>query len=351
LRARTSGFLGTWGSSKAKRAAGADGGRRSASILDLEAGYGRCNLAGMNQNISRRSALRKISGGTVGLAAAASLAPHLGVADDGSRPKLKGNIRHSVSAWCYGGLFSAGKNKPAKMSFEDFCRECYGMGLESVELLGAEDWPTVKKVGMTCAMCNGPDTISYGWNRVDHHDNLLPKFEKVIPQVAEHGFPNIITFSGNRKGMSDEEGLENCVKGLKRLMPIAEQHKVTVVMELLNSKRSHKDYMCDHTAWGVEVCKRVGSERLKLLYDIFHLQIMEGDVIDTIRENHQYIGHYHTGGVPGRNEIDETQELYYPAIMKAIVATGYKGFVGQEFVPKRPDALASLKECVLICDV
>jgi len=169
--------------------------------------------------------------------------------------------------------------------------------------------------------------------------------------LAEFGFPNIITFSGNRKGMSNEEGLENCVKGLKRLVPIAEKYKVTVCMELLNSKRSHKDYMCDHTAWGVEVCKRVGSDRLKLLYDIFHMQIMEGDMVDTIRENHQYIGHYHTGGVPGRNEIDESQEIYYPAVMKAIVATGYKGFVGQEFVPKRPDPLASLRECVLICDV
>jgi len=147
-------------------------------------------------------------------------------------------------------------------------------------------------------MCNGPDSIPYGWNRLDHHDKLLSGFEQAIPQVAEFGFPNIITFSGNRNGMGDEEGLENCVKGLKRLAPIAEKHKVTVCMELLNSKRSHKDYMCDHTAWGVEVIKRVGSERVKLLYDIFHMQIMEGDMIDTIRENHQYIAHYHTGGCP-----------------------------------------------------
>ena len=305
----------------------------------------------MNQSLSRRSALSKITGGTAALAVAANLPRRLQAAEEAASPKLKGNIHHSVSAWCYGGLFNPGKLKPASMSFEDFCRECAKLGLESVELLGAKEWPAVRKAGLTCAMCNGPDTIPYGWNRVEHHDDLLPKFEKAIPQVAEAGFPNIITFSGNRNGMSDEQGLENCVKGLKRLVPIAEQHKVTVCMELLNSKRSHKDYMCDHTAWGVEVCKRVGSERLKLLYDIFHLQIMEGDVIDTIRENHQYNGHYHTGGVPGRNEIDDSQELYYPAIMKAIVATGYKGFVGQEFVPKRPDALASLKQCVLICDV
>jgi hydroxypyruvate isomerase len=305
----------------------------------------------MTKKLSRRSALRKITEGTATLAAVASLSHRLQGAEDGGRPKLKGNIHHSVSAWCYGSLLNPAKGKTAKMTFEEFCRECYNLGLASVELLSADEWPTVKKAGLTCAMCNGPDSIPYGWNRVEHHDNLLPKFEKAIPQVAEFGFPNIITFSGNRKGMSNEEGLENCVKGLKRLMPIAEKHKVTVCMELLNSKRNHKDYMCDHTAWGVEVCKRVGSERLKLLYDIYHMQIMEGDVIDTIRENHQYIGHYHTGGVPGRNEIDDTQEIHYPAVMKAIVATGYKGFVGQEFVPKRHDALASLKECVLICDV
>ena len=305
----------------------------------------------MNRTLSRRSALRRITGGTAALAAVTTLSHRLQAAEDAARPKLKGNIRHSVSAWCYGSLFNAEKDKPAKMTFEEFCVECSKLGLESVELLGPKEWPAVKKAGLTCAMCNGPDSIAYGWNRVEHHDVLLPKFEEAIPQVAENGFPNIITFSGNRKGMSDEEGLENCVKGLKRLVPIAEKHKVTVCMELLNSKRSHKDYMCDHTAWGVEVCKRVGSERLKLLYDIFHMQIMEGDMVDTIRENHQYIAHYHTGGVPGRNEIDDTQEIYYPAVMKAIVATGYKGFVGQEFVPKRPDALASLKQSILICDV
>ncbi|HWH68206.1 MAG TPA: TIM barrel protein [Candidatus Sulfotelmatobacter sp.] len=301
--------------------------------------------------MSRRSALQKVTGGTVALAAAANLTQHLHAADEAAAPKLKGNIHHSVSAWCYNGLFNAGKDKPAKMSFEDFCRECAKMGIESVELLGPSEWPAVKKAGLACAMCNGPDNIGYGWNRVDHHDNLLPKFEKAIPEVAQYGFPNIITFSGNRNGMSDEEGLENCVKGLKRLMPIAEKHKVTVILELLNSKVNHKDYMADHTAWGVELCKRVGSERLKLLYDIYHMQIMEGDVIRTIKESHQYLGHYHTGGVPGRNEIDDTQELYYPAVMKAIVATGYKGFVGQEFIPKRPDALASLRQSIQICDV
>ena len=286
------------------------------------------------------------------LAAATRFAGNLPAAEEGVRPKLKGNIHHSVSAWCYGSLFNGRNGRPAKMSFEGFCRECGKLGIESVELLGPDQWDAVKNAGLTCAMCNGPDSIGYGWNVVDHHGPLLAKFEKAIPQVAQYGFPNIITFSGNRSnGLSDEQGLENCVKGLKRLAPIAEKHNVTVILELLNSKADHKNYMADHTAWGVEVCKQVGSERLKLLYDIYHMQIMEGDVIRTIRDNHKHIGHYHTGGVPGRNEIDDTQELNYSAVMKAIVATGFKGFVGQEFIPRRPDAMASLKQSIEICDV
>ena len=299
----------------------------------------------MKQNMSRRSALRTIAGGTAALAAAAGLPVPLAAAETA---RLKGNIHHSVCAWCYNSLFS-GKN--AKMTFEDFCRECAALGLSSVELLGPDQWPAAKKAGLICAMCNGPDSINYGWNRIDHHDKLLPKFEQSIPLVADAGFPNIITFSGVRAGMKDEEGLENCVTGLKRLMPIAEKHKVTVCLELLNSKKDHKDYMCDHSAWGVEVVKRVGSERLKLLYDIYHMQIMEGDIIQNIRDYHAYIGHYHTGGVPGRHEIDETQETNYPAVMRAIVATGYQGHVSQEFLPRGDDPLGSLKRCVGICDV
>ena len=255
--------------------------------------------------------------------------------------KLKGNIHHSVSRWCYG-----------KISLDDLCVAAKGMGLESVELLGPSEWETVKKHGLTCAMCNGPDSIGYGFNRLEHHDKLVEGFEKMIPQVAENGFPNIICFSGNRgAGITDEQGLENCVTGIKRVMKVAEQNKVTVVMELLNSKVDHKNYMNDHTPWGVEVVKRVSSERFKLLYDIYHMQIMDGDVCDTIRENHQYFDHYHTGGVPGRNEIDETQELHYPRVMEAIIATGHKGYVAQEFIPKQSDAIASLRQAVRICDV
>ena len=306
----------------------------------------------MNQSLSRRSALRKITGGTAALAAVASLSHRLQAEEDAARPKLKGNIHHSVSAWCYDGLFKGGKDKPAKMTFKEFCRECYKLGLESVELLGAGEWPAVKQAGLTCAMCNGPDNIPYGWNRVEHHDDLLGKFEKAIPQVAEFGFPNIITFSGNCNGMSHEEGLENCVKGLKRLVPIAEKHKVTVCMELLNSKRDHKDYMCDHTAWGVDVMKRVGSPRVKLLYDIYHLQIMEGDICRTIKDNFQYLGHFHTGGNPGRHEIDDTQELNYRFVAKTIADLGYTGYVAHEYSPAQGrDAIASLKQAMDIFDV
>ena len=253
--------------------------------------------------------------------------------------KLKGNIKHSVSQWCYGGI-----------SLDDLCKAAVKMGIQSIELLGPDQWGTVKKNGLTCAMCNGPDSIGYGFNRVEHHDKLVDGFEKIIPKIAELGFPNVICFSGNRGKMSNEEGLENCIKGLKRLVPTAEKYKVNVVMELLNSKVDHADYMCDHSNWGVEVMKGVGSENFKLLFDIYHMQIMEGDIIRTIKKNHAYFGHYHTGGNPGRNEIDETQELNYTAIMKAIVSTGYKGFVGQEFIPKR-DPLTSLNQAIQLCDV
>jgi len=291
--------------------------------------------------MSRRSALRKVTGSTVALAATASLSPRLTAAEPAAGAKLKGRIRHSVCRWCYG-----------KVSLPDLCQAAKDMGLESIDLLETPDFPTLKQYDLVCGMVSGvPGGIGSGLNRVENHDKIVAFFERTAPVVAEHGYPNIICFSGNRRGMSDEQGLENCAAGLKRIVPVAEKHQFTICMELLNSKRDHHDYMCDHTAWGVELCKRVGSERVKLLYDIYHMQIMEGDMIATIRDNHQYIAHFHTGGVPGRGEIDETQEINYPAVMKAIAATGFKGFVAQEFVPKRPDALASLKQGVQICDV
>lgn len=288
---------------------------------------------------SRRAVLKTALAGT--LAAPLSLSEAFAAADRALGADLKGKINHSVARWCYG-----------KVPLEDLCRQAKEMGITSVELQGPEEWPTIKKHGLTCALPWGAGSgIEKGFNDPARHDELIASFEGIFPKVAAAGYDKIICFSGNRNGKSDEEGLENCAKGLKRLMASAEKHKVTMVMELLNSKVNHKDYQCDHTAWGVELCQRVGSERLKLLYDIYHMQIMEGDVIATIRKYHPYFAHYHTGGVPGRGEIDETQELQYPAIMRAIVETGYKGYVGQEFVPKRPDAMASLRQAVQICDV
>ena len=291
----------------------------------------------MTQKITRRSALRSMAG-SAAILGAASLSPLAAPAQD-ARPSSRANIHHSVSRWCFGGT-----------SLDDLCEFSKKIGVESIDLLGPEDWQTVKKHGLVCAMCNGPDQIGYGFNRVEHHDKLVEGFERMIPQVAACGFPNIICFSGVRNGLDDQKGMENCAIGLKRIMSVAEKNKVTVNMELLNSKVDHKDYMNDHTAWGAELVKAVGSERFKLLYDIYHMQIMEGDMIRTIRQYHQSIGHYHTGGVPGRAEIDETQEIYYPAVMKAIVETGYKGFVAQEFIPKR-DPLTSLRQSIQICDV
>ena len=274
-------------------------------------------------------------------ASAASLAYRLHAADTA----MKGHVNHSVCKWCY-----------AKVPLEDLCKQAKDLGLNSIELLGPKEWPTLKQYNLTCAMTTNPvidglGGIAKAFNRLEHHDKLVQAYEDWIPQAAAAGLRNVICFSGNRDGMADAQGLENCAIGLKRLMALCEKHKVNLVMELLNSKVNHKDYMCDHSEWGVALCKQVGSERFKLLYDIYHMQIMEGDVIATIRKHHAYFAHYHTGGVPGRAEIDETQELYYPAIMKAIVDTGFKGFVAQEFIPKRPDVLGSLKQGVRICDV
>jgi hydroxypyruvate isomerase len=295
----------------------------------------------MKAKLSRRSAIKKISGGAAAIAAA-NLAPRIAAAEQSlATMKLKGRVAHSVCKWCY-----------PQIALEDLCTAGKDMGLRSIELLEVKDFPTLKKYDLTCAMVTGvPGGIPNGLNRVENHDKIFAFMEQTIPASAEFGAPNVICFSGNRKGQSDEEGLQNCAAGLKRIMPIAEKHKVTVCMELLNSKVNHKDYQCDHTPWGVELVKRVGSERFKLLYDIYHMQIMEGDMIATIKASHEFIGHYHTGGVPGRAEIDDSQEIYYPAVMKAIIETGFKGFVAQEFVPKRADKIASLKQGVEICDV
>jgi hydroxypyruvate isomerase len=282
--------------------------------------------------------IKKTAGLALGFPVADSLRERLDASD--KAVGLKGNVNHSVCRWCY-----------SKIEFEDLCKAAKEIGLTSIELTGPDEWPILKKYGLTSAMPQGAGKgIVNGFNDLRLHDELVVSYEAIFPKLANAGLDKVICFSGNRHGMSDEQGLENCAIGLKRLMKSAEKHKVTVTMELLNSKVDHADYMCDRTNWGVELCKRVGSNNFKLLYDIYHMQIMEGDVIRTIQDSHPYISHYHTGGVPGRNEIDESQELYYPAIMKAIVATGYKGYLGQEFIPKR-DPLTSLREGVVICDV
>jgi len=259
--------------------------------------------------------------------------------------KLKGNIHHSVCRWCYG-----------KTTLDDLCAAGKEMGLAAIDLLNPLEFETARKHGLTCSMVSFPTIdglggITKAWNRVEHHDKLVEAYTQRLKETAAAGYERLICFSGNRASLDDAQGLENCAAGLKRILPLAEKLKVTLCMELLNSKRDHPDYQCDHVAWGVELVKRISSPRFKLLYDIYHMQIMDGDVCDTIRENHKYFDHYHTGGVPGRAEIDETQELNYARIMQAIVATGFKGYIAQEFVPKHPDALASLRQAVKICDV
>ncbi len=296
--------------------------------------------------MSRRTALKQLGAGT---AAAASMSLIPASAAEVPVPAPKGRVKQSVCQWCYN-----------KIPLDDLCAAAAAMGLKSVELLQPKDFPTLKKHGLICAMVSNPTAkvgdVSVGpipksWNRVEYHDALVPAYEEHLKATAAAGFPNLICFSGNRDGMSDAQGLENCAAGLKRIMPLAEKLGVTVCMELLNSRVNHKDYMCDHTEWGVELCKRVGSDRFKLLYDIYHMQIMEGDVIATIQKHHQHIAHYHTAGVPGRHELDENQELFYPAIMRAIMDTGYQGYLGQEFVPKGPDPIAALRAGVQVCDV
>lgn len=253
--------------------------------------------------------------------------------------KLKGRIRQSVCRWCYNSI-----------SLDTFAAYCARIGIQSIELVEPADWPILKKHGLICAMTPS-HSITKGLNRIENHPECLAKIRSAIEASSAEGFPNVICFSGNRAGLDDAEGLKNCETAVKQIAGFAEEKKVTLCMELLNSKRNHKDYMCDRTAWGAELVRRVGSPRFKLLYDIYHMQVQEGDVIATIREYADCIGHYHTAGVPGRNEIDDTQELNYPAVMKAIFETGFGGYVGQEFIPRQKDPLASLAKAAALCDI
>jgi hydroxypyruvate isomerase len=289
---------------------------------------------------SRRNVIKSLAAGTVLTSATQSFALS-------EPPKLKGNIKHSVSRWCYGSI-----------PFEELCQASKDMGIMSIELTGPEEWPILNKYGLTSAMGWGKWPQGTGldnfFNNPKNDDALVKLYEELIPQAAGMGVTNLICFSGNRRGLGDYQGLLNCQKVIKRIMPTAEKNKVTITMELLSSHDSHPDYQCDNIEWGAVLCEMVGSENFKMLYDIFHMQSMTGDHIRNIRRYGKYISHYHTGGHPGRKEIDETQEIYYPAIMRAIVESGYKGYVGQEFVPTPKDKagmLESLRKSILICDV
>ncbi len=262
-------------------------------------------------------------------------------ATDAATPETAGQTNHSACRWCY-----------SDIPLEELADRGKDLGLKGIDLLAAKEWPVVQSRGLTCSMGQPPNlSLTDGWNDPANHERLREDYTTLIKQAADAGIANVICMSGNRRQLSDEEGMINCAIGLRPVIELAEAAGVVVQMELLNSKVNHPDYMCDHTAWGAALAEMINSEHFKLLYDIYHMQIMEGDVIATIRKYHQYIGHYHTGGVPGRHEINDSQELNYPAIIRAIHETGFEGFVAQEFIPTYEDKLAALKEGLMICDV
>lgn len=253
-------------------------------------------------------------------------------------------IRHSVSKWCYGFL-----------KLPELCKLVKKIGFQAIDLCNPAEWPVLKEHGVDSSMCNGAEIgLEKGWNDPVYHDVLVRNYLEHIDLVSKAGYKNLICFTGNKNGMDDETGLKNCVTGLKKILGEAEKKGVIIQLELFNSKVNHPDYMADNSAFGIELCKRLDSPNFKLLYDIYHMQISEGDIISTIRKHHQYFGHYHTAGVPGRNEIDETQELNYPAIMRAISQTGFNGYVAQEFIPTGKtdeDKINALADAIRICTI
>jgi hydroxypyruvate isomerase len=288
--------------------------------------------------ISRRSMIRQVASGV----AAPSLGalPALSSAVELQSTQRNGRIRQSVSRWCY-----------EKIPLEELCEKGAAIGLKAIDLLNEDEWDVPRRYGLVCSMgYGGGGEIRSGMNRVENHGKIEEAFRKSIPRAAKLGVANVITFSGNRGGMSDEEGAKNTIAGLNRVKKIAEDHGVTICMELLNSKVDHKDYMCNHTEWGVRVMEAVNSPRVKLLYDIYHMQIMEGDLIRTINENIEWLGHFHTGGVPGRHELDNTQEVNWVGVMRAIAGAKYTGYVAHEFIPAR-EPMRSLQEAVELCEV
>jgi len=272
-----------------------------------------------------------------------TLARYPGFAPQGGgagRIVKNGRLKQSVSRWCY-----------QRIPMTDFCRAVADMGLTAIDLLEEPEWAIARDHGLVCSMgYAGGGSIRDGLNVTANHDAIVKNFTETIPRAAAMKVPNVITFFGNRRGMSDEIAIANCVAGLNRVKRIAEDHGVTICVELLNSRVNHPDYQGDRTSFGATIVKAVGSPRVKLLYDIYHMQIMEGDLIKTIRDNHDLIGHYHTGGVPGRHELDDTQEVNWRAVCRAIAETGFTGYLAHEFVPTR-DPLTSLREAVALCDV
>ncbi|MET7140951.1 TIM barrel protein [Xanthomonas sp. PPL139] len=285
---------------------------------------------------TRRDALRLAVAGSLGLGAAAGM-----LSARAAGTPLRGNLKQSVARWTF-----------PQLSTAQLCQVVKGMGFAAIDLVGPKDWPTLKANGVYSAMCNGAELgLDKGFAGSQFHDELVERYTRHIDLVADAGYRNLICFSGNRNGMDPQDGMANAEVGLKRILRHAEKRGVVLVMELLNSKVDHPDYLCDHSAWGVELCRRIGSDHFGLLYDIYHMQIMEGDIIATIGKHHAFFKHYHTAGVPGRHEIGDAQELHYPAICRAIRDTGFDGYLAQEFVPAAPDPVGSLREAIRLCDV
>lgn len=293
---------------------------------------------------NRREVIKQIALGSVAMGSLGTLSSFMPNDETSFAGKLKGNIKHSVCRWTY-----------AHLSLEALCNSVKKIGFSAIDLVGPKEWNILKTHGVDSSMCNGAEiSLVQGFNDPQFHTTLETNYLEHIELVQKAGYKNLICFSGNRNGMDDDTGLKNCVTGLKRIIGAAEKAGVTIQMELFNSRVDHKDYMADKSAWGIDLCKRLGSPNFKLLYDIYHMQINEGDIIRSINNNHEYFGHYHTAGVPGRHEIDETQELFYPAIMHEIVKIGHTGYVAQEFIPTGADENAkfkALKKAVETCDV
>jgi hydroxypyruvate isomerase len=296
-------------------------------------------------NQKRRDAIKTIVAGAFATASVPLISSFTKKENTEVEYKLKENINHWVCQWTF-----------SHLSLDELCIAVKKIGLKAIDLIGPKEFEILKKHDLYCSMCYtaGKRSLTEGWNNKANHEWLIKDYLDAIPLIADAGYKNLICFSGNRKGMDDETGMKNMEEGIKQIIGLAEKKGVIIQIEVFNSKVDHKDYMADKSAWAVELCKRLGSPNFKILYDIYHMQINEGDVIRTIQNNHQYFGHYHTAGVPGRNEIDESQELFYPAIMNAILATGYTGYVAQEFISKMKEPaekMISLKKAIRICDV